>query len=82
MKNTWKNKIESEKICLNIEINLINKNMRKDHVREYGHVQRKVTNTAVKKSDFIQVWGNQKIYVDENRLKSNKKLVHMALEQE
>ena len=30
-------------------------NMRKGHLREYGHVQRKMTYSAAKKSDPIQV---------------------------
>ena len=35
--------------------------MRKGHLREYGHVQRKMTNAAIKKSDLIQVEKTKKI---------------------
>ena len=50
--NTWKDRIRTEEIHLKIGLVLIDEKMRKDHLRWFGYVQRRVTNVPVRKSDL------------------------------
>lgn len=53
--NTRKDKIQNEEIRKKIRVPPINEKMRENHLRWFGHVQRRATNAAVKKSELIQV---------------------------
>ena len=53
--NTRKDKIQNEEIRIKIRVAPINEKMRENHLRWFGHVQRRATNAPVKKSELIQV---------------------------
>lgn len=53
--NTWKDKIQNEKICIKIRVAPIDEKMKENHLRWFGHVQRRATDAPVKQSELIQV---------------------------
>ena len=53
--NTRKDKIQNEEIRIKVRVAPINEKMRENHLRWFGHVQRRATNAPVKKSELIQV---------------------------
>ena len=58
--NTRKDRIQNEKIRLNIGLTPIDVKMRESRLRLFGHVQRREINALARKSEFIQVEGTKK----------------------
>ena len=53
--NTWKDRIQNEKINLKIGVAPIDKKMRESRLKRFDHVQRRPINAPVRKSKLIQV---------------------------
>ena len=54
-KNKWKDRIQNKEICIKIGIAPSDEKMKENHLTQFDHVLRKVTNTMVIKSRLIQV---------------------------
>jgi hypothetical protein len=53
--NTKKDIIQNEEILLIIRVTPIDEKMKENHLRWFGHVQKRAINAPVKKSELIQV---------------------------
>jgi len=59
--NSRNDERKNEVICSKLRVAPIKENMRQDHLRCFGHEQRRLINTPIRKNDSIPVMGEKKV---------------------